>query len=77
MMIRRLKYHLSVAGCAISISAASMLTEFAKGKTVKELKKINDSDMMQLLAIEVSESRKKCALLALSTLKDALCQNTK
>ncbi|CAN5156784.1 SUF system NifU family Fe-S cluster assembly protein [soil metagenome] len=59
-------------GCAVSIAAASMLTEFAQGKTVKELKKINDSDMMDLLDIEVSESRKKCAFLALATLQDSL-----
>jgi len=59
-------------GCAICIAAASILTEFAKNKTKKELTKLNDEDMLGLLNIEVSESRKKCALLAFSVLKDCL-----
>ena len=59
-------------GCAISIAAASMLTEFAKGKTKKELTKFNEVDMLSLLNTEVSETRKKCALLGLAVLKDCL-----
>ncbi len=59
-------------GCAISIAAASMLTEFAKDKTIDQLKKISSEDMLGLLDIGISESRKKCALLALDTLQDAI-----
>lgn len=59
-------------GCAISIAAASLLTEFAVGKSKEELTKFDDFDMLSLLGIEVSETRKKCALLALATLKDCL-----
>ena len=59
-------------GCAISIASASILTEFAKGKTKKELTNMTEEDMLDLLGIEVSETRKKCALLALATLKDCL-----
>lgn len=59
-------------GCAISTAAASMLTEHAKGKTKKELTSFKDSDMLALLGIEVSDTRKKCALLALSVLRDCL-----
>ena len=59
-------------GCAISIAAASLLTEYAKGKTVKDLKEIKEDDMIDLLSIDVSESRKKCALLAFATLHDSL-----
>lgn len=59
-------------GCAISMAGASMLTEYTKGKTKKELTKFGDSDMLDLLGIEVSETRKKCALLGLSVLKDCL-----
>lgn len=60
-------------GCAISIASASMLTDFAKTKTVEQLTAFSDEDMLTLLGVEVSETRKKCALLALTTLKDALC----
>lgn len=59
-------------GCAISIAAASLLTEFSKGKTQKLLTKFREKDMLNLLGIEVSESRKKCAFLPLSALKDCL-----
>lgn len=59
-------------GCAISIAAGSILTEFAKGKTKSQLTKFSEKDMLNLLGIEVSETRKKCALLALYTLKDCL-----
>ncbi len=59
-------------GCAISIASASILTEFAKGKTKNELTKMTEDDMLGLLNIEVSETRKKCALLAFAVLKDCL-----
>ena len=59
-------------GCAISIASASILTEFLKGKSKKELTKFKEKDMLSLLGIEISENRKKCAFLALSVLKDFL-----
>lgn len=59
-------------GCALSIAAASMLTEYAEGKSETAIKKFSEEDMVRLLGIEVSETRKKCALLALYTLKDCL-----
>ncbi|MBI4097318.1 MAG: iron-sulfur cluster assembly scaffold protein [Candidatus Levybacteria bacterium] len=62
----------SGGGCALSIAAASMLTDFAIGKSKTELTKFADQDMLNLLGIEVSETRKKCALLALFTLRDCL-----
>jgi len=60
------------SGCAISISAASILTDFAKGKSAASLTKFTQEDMLSLLGVEVSETRKKCAFLALSVLKDCL-----
>lgn len=59
-------------GCAICIAGASLLTEFALGKSKDELTKFSEKDMLSLLGIEVSESRKKCAFLALATLQDCL-----
>lgn len=58
--------------CAISIAGASILTEYAKNKTKNELTNLSDGDMLGLLGIEVSETRKKCALLALAVLRDCL-----
>jgi nitrogen fixation protein NifU and related proteins len=59
-------------GCAISIASTSILTEFVRGKSVTQLTSFKGSDMLELLKIEVSETRKKCALLGLSALKDCL-----
>ncbi|MDO8657318.1 MAG: iron-sulfur cluster assembly scaffold protein [Candidatus Levybacteria bacterium] len=59
-------------GCAICIAAASILTEFAKGKTKKQLTKFTEKDMLSLLGIQVSETRKKCALLGLAVLKGCI-----
>ncbi len=59
-------------GCAISIASASILTSFVKGKTKQSLTKFHEEDMLNLLRIEVSETRKKCALLAFCVLKDCL-----
>ena len=59
-------------GCAICIAATSILTEFAKGKTKKQLTKFTGKDMLNLLGIQVSETRRKCALLGLAVLRDCI-----
>lgn len=59
-------------GCAISIASTSILTEFVKGKQKSVLTKFSEEDMLSLLNIEVSETRKKCALLGWAVLKDCL-----
>lgn len=59
-------------GCAISIAAGSILTEYAKGKSKRELTKFSSKDMLSLLNIDISETRKKCALLAWAVLQDCL-----
>ena len=64
-------------GCAISIASASILTDFAKGKLVAALTKFSDNDMLDILQIDVSETRKKCALLGLAVLRDCISQNQK
>jgi len=56
-------------GCAISQAAASMLTEELKGKPLEYAKHFTREDMLDLLGIEVSALRLKCALLALKVVK--------
>ncbi len=60
------------SGCAISIASCSLLTDFAKKKTKNQLTKFSQEDMLSLLGIEVSQTRKKCALLGLAVLQDCL-----
>src|SRR3989338_11359248 len=56
-------------GCAISQSTASMLTEKIKGKNVTLLKDMTKQDVLDLLGIDVSPVRQKCAFLPLKVAK--------
>lgn len=59
-------------GCAISVASASLLSEYAKGKTKKELKSLNKEDVLGLLGIELTPNRMKCALLSWEALVKAV-----
>ena len=59
-------------GCAISIASTSLLTEEIKGKTIKEILKLNQEDIMELLMIPISPGRMKCATLSLKALQEAI-----
>ena len=59
-------------GCAITIAAASLLTEKVKDMTPTQLKQIEEDDVLALLGIPISQTRKKCAFLPLVALKDSL-----
>ena len=56
-------------GCAISIASASLLTENAKGETLKKIAKWNYNDIFKWLGTELGPNRIKCGLLALETLQ--------
>jgi len=59
-------------GCAISQASASMLTDEIRGRPVSEVKDMTNQDILDLLGIEISPARLKCALLSLSTVQSAL-----
>ncbi len=61
-------------GCAISQASASMLTDEIKGRPVSEIEEMTNQDILDLLGIEISPARLKCALLSLSTLQNALAE---
>jgi nitrogen fixation NifU-like protein len=59
-------------GCAISLAAASMLTEELKGKTLEEAKQISKEDVFEMLGVKLGVVRMKCGLLCLNTLKKGI-----
>lgn len=58
-------------GCAISMASADMLLETLIGKSIEDVKKLGKQDVLDLLGIELSPVRLKCALLSLKVAKAA------
>jgi nitrogen fixation NifU-like protein len=56
-------------GCTISQAAASLLTEFVKGKTVERVGELDSDYLKELLGKDIMVTRPKCSRLALETLK--------
>ena len=61
-------------GCAISQASASLLTDEIKGKTIEDVEKLTPDDLLELIGVEISPARLKCALLSLDTLQRALAE---
>lgn len=59
-------------GCAISQAAASMLTEKVKGKSLREAGLLRVKDITNLLGVQLSPLRLKCALLPWEVLQKTL-----
>jgi nitrogen fixation protein NifU and related proteins len=65
--VREIKF--TGEGCAISKASASMLTEYAKGKSNEQLRKIDSTFIIKMLGVELGPNRLKCALLPLEALQ--------
>jgi nitrogen fixation protein NifU and related proteins len=59
-------------GCVISQAAASMLTDEIKGKPIDEALKLEKEDILEMLYVEISPARQKCAFLSLKVMKMCL-----
>lgn len=62
----------SGSSCAVSTASASITTEWARGRTIEEIKKVNRNDILEMLGVELTTSRIKCATLVLDALKKAI-----
>ena len=59
-------------GCAISQASASLLTDEIKGKPLAEVEAFRADDLLDLLGIDISPARLKCAMLSHDSLQHVL-----
>ncbi|ADJ13665.1 iron-sulfur cluster assembly scaffold protein [Halalkalicoccus jeotgali] len=57
-------------GCAISQASASLLTQKLPGMNLEELAEMDRDDITEMLGIEISPMRIKCAVLAEKVVQD-------
>ena len=57
-------------GCAISQASASMLTDRLVGMDLDELAEMDRDDVLEMLGVEISPMRVKCAVLAEKVAQD-------
>lgn len=62
----------SGASCAVSTISTEKLLDFIEGKDIEEAKSLTQKDLLEILDIDVSMSRIRCATLVLTALKKAL-----
>jgi nitrogen fixation NifU-like protein len=61
-------------GCAISQASASLLTDEIRGKPLADVVAFGASDLLELLGIEISPARLKCAMLSFESLQHLLAE---
>ena len=59
-------------GCAISQAAASIASDELIGMKIEDVEKLDADWMVNLLGIDVSATRRKCALLNLKVMRGAV-----
>ncbi|WP_224448178.1 iron-sulfur cluster assembly scaffold protein [Haloprofundus salilacus] len=57
-------------GCAISQASASLLSERLQGTTLDELEAMDTDDVTEMLGVDISPMRIKCAVLARQVTQD-------
>jgi nitrogen fixation NifU-like protein len=57
-------------GCAISQASASLLSEELQGMSLKAIREMDRDDIVDMLGVEISPMRVKCAVLAEKVAQD-------
>lgn len=64
-------------GCVISMASASLLMDHLVGKTLKEAEETTREDMLDIIGLNLTPTRIKCATLGLSTVKKGISEKEK
>ena len=59
-------------GCAISQASASMLSGELQGRTLESVREMDRDDIVEMLGVELSPMRIKCAVLAEKVAQDGI-----
>ncbi|HYD03736.1 MAG TPA: iron-sulfur cluster assembly scaffold protein [Alphaproteobacteria bacterium] len=59
-------------GCVICMATASILTEEMAGKTISDIKKMNTDELLDMIKLQLTPTRVKCAMLPLVTMKKGI-----
>lgn len=62
-------------GCVISVAAASLFSEYVKGKSCCELKRLDSGTILGMIGIPLGPVRLKCALLSFDSIMQGLQEN--
>lgn len=66
------------SGCAITIAAASKLSEYLEGKTKREIEKMSEEELTKIgVGFEVNPGRIKCLMLPSRAVKKLLTHTPK
>jgi nitrogen fixation NifU-like protein len=60
------------SGCSISMGTASILTEYLKGKSLKDVEEMSRKELLELIGIDPGPARMHCATLSLRAAKEAV-----
>ena len=60
------------SSCSVGVVSSAVLTEEIRGKTIDEVKKIDKKRLLDLLGVNLTTSRIKCATLPLETLQKGI-----
>jgi len=71
------EYQFSGNGCAISMASADMLGDVIEEMTEGDILNLTKDELYQVLGIEISVRRSKCALLPLLAIQNGILQHQK
>jgi nitrogen fixation protein NifU and related proteins len=60
------------SACSVSVISSSVMTDYLINKTIAQVKKLTQKDLLEMLKLKLSTSRVNCALLIFNALQEAI-----